>query len=92
MVWRAERKIKNGQYNGEWVITKIVGQKGSFKSMVFRRFKPTIQQLTPPTPTGGTYNNPLPDGGLWFDGVPSGDSKTNGPVWASTRIFHDDGT
>jgi hypothetical protein len=42
MVWRAERKIKNGQYNGEWVITKIVGQKGSFKSMVFRRFKPTM--------------------------------------------------
>ena len=92
MVWRAERKIKNGQYNGEWVITKIVGQKGSFKSMVFRRFKPTMQQLTPPIPTGGTYNNPIPDGGLWFDGIPSGDSKTDGPVWASTKIFHDDGT
>ena len=92
MVWRAERKIKNGQYNGEWVITKIVGQKGSFKSMVFRRFKPTMQQSTPPIPTGGNYNNPIPDGGLWFDGIPSGDSKTNGPVWASTRIFYDDGT
>ena len=91
MVWRAERKIKNGQYNGEWVITKIVGQKGSFKSMVFRRFKPTMQQSTPPIPTGGTYNNPIPDGGLWFDGVPAGDSRTEGPIWASTRIFTDDG-
>lgn len=92
MVWRAERKIKNGQYNGGWVITKIVGQKGSFKSMVFRRFKPTMQQSSPPIPTGGTYDNPLPDGDLWFDGIPSGNSKTNGPVWASTRIFYDDGT
>jgi len=25
MVWRAERKIKNGQYIGNWVITKITG-------------------------------------------------------------------
>ena len=92
MVWRAERKIKNGQYDGEWVITKIAGQKGSFKSMVFRRFKPTMQQSSPATPVGGTYDDPLPDGGLWFDGIPSGDSKTDGPVWASTKIFYDDGT
>ena len=92
MIWRAERKIKNGQYNGNWVITKIAGQKGDFKSIVFRRFKPTTQQLVPPTPTGGIYSNPIPDGGLWHDGIPSGDIKTYGPVWASTKIFHDDGT
>lgn len=92
MIWRAERKIKNGQYDGNWVITKIAGQKGDFKSIVFRRFKPTTQQLVPPTPTGGIYSNPIPDGGLWHDGIPSGDIKTYGPVWASTKIFHDDGT
>lgn len=26
MIWRAERKIKNGIYDGGWVITKIVGE------------------------------------------------------------------
>lgn len=92
MVWRAERKIKNGQYNGEWVITKIVGEKGSFKSIVFRRFKPTMQQLVPAIPTGGTYNNPIPDGNLWSDGIPAGDSKIDGPIWASVRTFYGDGT
>lgn len=28
MKWRAERKISNGQYDGAWTITKIVGEKG----------------------------------------------------------------
>jgi hypothetical protein len=42
MIWRAERKIKNGVYDGEWVVTRIKGVAGSFKSMVFRRFKPTM--------------------------------------------------
>lgn len=28
MVWRAERRIENYQYVGDWVITKIVGEKG----------------------------------------------------------------
>ena len=92
MIWRAERKIKNGAYDGEWVITRIKGVAGSFKSMVFRRFKPTIQQAAPPIPSGGTYENPIPDGNLWFDGIPAGDSKTNGPIWASVRTFYNDGT
>lgn len=28
MIWRAERKVKNGVYEGEWVITRIYGEKG----------------------------------------------------------------
>ena len=28
MKWRAERKISNGQYDGAWTITQIVGEKG----------------------------------------------------------------
>ena len=28
MIWRAERKVSNGAYNGEWTITRIYGEKG----------------------------------------------------------------
>ena len=28
MIWRAERKVKNGVYDGDWVITRINGEKG----------------------------------------------------------------
>jgi hypothetical protein len=28
MIWRAERKVKNGEYDGNWVITRILGEKG----------------------------------------------------------------
>ena len=28
MIWRAERKIKNGVYNGDWVVTRIYGESG----------------------------------------------------------------
>ena len=28
MIWRAERKVKNGEYDGAWVITRIYGEKG----------------------------------------------------------------
>lgn len=28
MIWRAERKVSNGEYNGDWTITRIYGEKG----------------------------------------------------------------
>lgn len=28
MIWRAERKVANGEYDGEWTITRIFGEKG----------------------------------------------------------------
>lgn len=28
MIWRAERKVANGEYSGEWTITRIFGEKG----------------------------------------------------------------
>lgn len=81
MIWRAERKIKNGKFEGNWVISRLTGKQGSFKSMVFRRFIPTIQQSVPPYPSGGTFANPIPTG--WYDGIPDGD----GPIWSSTCTF-----
>lgn len=89
MIWRAERKIKNGNYEGEWIITRMKGEKGAFKSMVFRRFVPTVEQSIPPTPIGGSFNNPYPNGDLWSDGLPD---YGDGPIWASTCTFSEDGT
>ena len=28
VIWRAERKVKNGAYDGDWVVTRIYGEKG----------------------------------------------------------------
>jgi hypothetical protein len=28
MIWRAERKVNNGQYVGEWTVSRILGEKG----------------------------------------------------------------
>lgn len=52
----------------------------SFKSIVFKR-----SNNTPPTPTGGSYSDPIPNG--WTDGVPSGEEK----LWMSTRVFSANG-
>ena len=92
--WRAERKISNGAYDGEWVITKIKGEDGDgipgdFKSTAFIRTNVDISNVTP---TGGTYSEPWPtstDGGAsWSDGIPSGDAM----LWASNCTFYGDGT
>jgi hypothetical protein len=43
MIWRAERKVKNGQYEGLWTVSRILGEKGAdgyrgdFVSRVFCR-------------------------------------------------------
>jgi hypothetical protein len=28
MIWRAERKVSNGEYSGDWTITRIFGEQG----------------------------------------------------------------
>ena len=62
------------------------GEKGAFKSQVFRR---TNEQLTrDDTPKGGSYDRPIPDGGLWSDGVPSGSAI----LWTSVCTFYGDGS
>ncbi|MBO5594419.1 MAG: hypothetical protein J5931_07425, partial [Prevotella sp.] len=83
MIWRAERKVSNGEYDGSWVITRIYGEKGDqgirgdFKSRVFVR-----QNTKPATPSGGTYDSPVPQG--WYDGIPSGDAI----IWSSVCAFY----
>ncbi len=54
----------------------------SFKSTVF------IRQASQPTaPAGGSYTSPLPTTTGWSDGIPAGKEL----LWASTRIFTNDG-
>ena len=77
MIWRAERKIKNGVFDGDWVISRIKGEKGdpggqggqgpagqsSFTSTVFCR-----TNLTPQAPesTRGSFSQPSPtDSNKW---------------------------
>lgn len=35
MIWRAERKIKNGVFDGDWVVTRIYGEKGEAAADIF---------------------------------------------------------
>lgn len=53
----------------------------TFKSTVFIR-----QTSQPSTPSGGSFSSPVPSG--WSDGIPSGELT----LWASTRIFTEDGS
>lgn len=53
--------------------------KSKFKSIIFRRYNGT-----PPTPTGGTYDNPV--AADWSDGIPSGELT----LWMSSRWFSKD--
>lgn len=67
-IWMAIRMMENGvpvptsgNVNG-WVINKIKGEAGKdaigyYKSIVFKR-----SNITPATPTGGTWDNPVPAG------------------------------
>lgn len=87
MIWRAERKVSNGVYNGDWTITRIYGEKGDkgerapFQSTVFIR-----SNSAPAKPTGGTYENPVPTSApAWSNAIPEGEQI----LWASTRLFDD---
>lgn len=57
VIWRAERKVRNGVYDGEWTITRIYGEKGE-------SVNPNILEDTLEWKTGKrTSTNP---NGKWF--------------------------
>ena len=82
-IWMATSTKKNGVWS-DWSVSKIKGEKGdkgAFKSTVFKR-----SNAKPSAPTGGSFDAPVPSG--WSDGVPSGEAI----IWASTCTFNADGT
>jgi hypothetical protein len=79
MIWRAERKVSNGVYNGNWTITRIVGEKGAkgdsgddggHYKFRYCNFTPTPGHTTPTKPTQGS------------DGVGTFGSGANATTWA----------
>ena len=63
MIWRAERKVSNGEYNGDWTITRIFGEKGEnglkgdtggHYEFRYNNFKATEDQPTPIKPADGS--------------------------------------
>ena len=63
MIWRAERKVSNGEYNGDWTITRIVGEKGNkgdsgltggHYEFRYNNFKPSAQASSPTKPETGS--------------------------------------
>ena len=63
MIWRAERKVSNGEYDGDWTITRIYGEKGDKGDrgytggryeFRYNNFQSTPQQVAPIKPEAGT--------------------------------------
>lgn len=63
MIWRAERKVSNGEYDGDWTITRIYGEKGDkgdtgndggHHEFRYRNYIPSEQYPTPSKPATGS--------------------------------------
>lgn len=63
MIWRAERKVANGVYKGNWTITRIKGEKGEngnngqnggHYEFRYRNYKPTAEKPVPKKPSNGS--------------------------------------
>ena len=87
LIFSATEYILTGELNTseyeQWSVRGENGKDGvaTFKSTVFIR-----QTSQPSTPSGGSFSSPVPSG--WSDGIPSGELT----LWASTRIFTEDGS
>lgn len=63
MIWRAERKVANGEYDGDWTVTRIYGEQGEkglkgeaggHYEFRYINFKATQGQAAPIKPADGT--------------------------------------
>ena len=61
MIWRAERKVSNGVYDGEWVITRIYGEKGDDATELYYVELDIAADTIMIDPTGNVL------GGLWTE-------------------------
>lgn len=101
MIWRAERKIKNGEYIGSWSITRIKGEQGDTPVTAYRWYKEEAVATTAPTaPTGESVNptatDHISDGNAnpatkWSNVAPNRPA-TGWCLYMTTSYRFDDGT
>lgn len=86
MIWRAERKVSNGVYDGGWVITRIYGERGMDGDGFEYIFKTRTSIWNNPTaPATSQTDDYVPTG--WTDD-PSGVDSTNQYEYVSMRKKH----
>ena len=97
MIWRAERKVSNGEYNGDWTITRIVGEKGEkgdpgntggHYEFRYRNYTPSEQYPTPSKPATGS--NGTTDGWSETQQTLSETDIKNGYATWMTQCYVDD--
>lgn len=101
MIWRAERKIKNGEYIGSWSITRIKGEQGDTPVTAYRWYKEEAVATTAPTAPTGESANPtatdhISDGNAnpatkWSNVAPNRPA-TGWCLYMTTSYRFDDGT
>lgn len=64
MIWRAERRIANGEYSGTWAISRIKGEAGATPITAYRWYKDDLFEDPehPFAPTAPTANDQNPAG------------------------------
>ena len=99
MIWRAERKVSNGEYNGEWTITRIYGEKGEkgdpgnvggHYEFRYRNYIPSEQYPTPSKPAIGS--NGTTDG--WSETqqtLSETDIKNGSATWMTQCYVNEEG-
>lgn len=101
MIWRAERKIKNGEYIGSWSITRIKGEQGDTPVTAYRWYKEEAVATTAPTaPTGESVNPTATDHTSDSKAYPAATWSENAPnrpatgwcLYMTTSYRFDDGT
>jgi len=99
MIWRAERKVSNGEYDGDWTITRIYGEKGEkgdsgsaggHHEFRYRNYIPSEQYPTPPKPATGS--NGTTHG--WSESqqpLSETDIKNGSATWMTQCYVNEDG-
>lgn len=99
MIWRAERKVSNGEYDGDWTITRIYGEKGEkgdpgnaggHHEFRYRNYIPSEQYPTPSKPATGS--NGTTNG--WSETqqpLSETDIKNGSATWMTQCYVNDEG-
>lgn len=99
MIWRAERKVSNGEYDGDWTITRIYGEKGEkgdpgnaggHHEFRYRNYIPSEQYPTPSKPATGS--NGTTNG--WSETqqpLSEADIKNGSATWMTQCYVNDEG-